>query len=126
MEENQYYCIKKTNILLVEIKKFTHLVGNTIAEECLSDEEKYRKVLFYDHMFMDFATGDLLEEIYDRDGNIKRPIKANTMYVETTYAYPNPTDQDLIEAANLYERTLKRKCQLKEKKLISFPQRTIY
>lgn len=126
MEEELNYCIKKTNILLVEVKMFTKLYGNILDEKPLRQKDKYRKVLFYDHMFIDFETGDIIDELYDRDGNVKRPIKVNTLYIAATYLYPEPTDQDLIYAASLYENALIRKKLMEERKLVKFPQKTIY
>lgn len=126
MEANIDYCIKKTNILLVEVKSFTHLAGIAFAEERLSNEETFRKALFYDHMFIDMETGDILEEIWDKDGNIRSPIYANTKYIANTYLYPDPTDEDLLLAAKRYEDAVIKKRLLAEKKLINFPKRRIY
>lgn len=126
MEHDINYCIKKTNILLVKVKKFTCLTGRLLLEEQLLEQEEFRKVLFYDHMFMDFESGEELRKLYDDDGNVVRPIFANTMYIDETYLYPDPTDQDLIYAANLYEQTVKRKKLQEEKKLLQFPKKRIY
>lgn len=124
--DNINYCIKETNILLVEIKMFTHIEGITLVEENLTEEEMFCKVLFYDHMFIDFGTGDILEELFDANGYLKRPICVNTRYIVDAYLFPNPTDQDLIKAANLYESTIRKKKLIEEKKLIIFPQKRIY
>lgn len=126
MDYDVNYCIKKTNILLVKVKKFTRLMGNLLEEEQLLEQEEFRKVLFYDHMFMDFESGEELHKLFDDDGNVVRPIFANTMYIDETYLYPNPTDQDLIDAANLYEETIRKKRLKEGKKLIQFPQKRIY
>ncbi|MCX4366068.1 MAG: hypothetical protein OSJ70_09910 [Bacilli bacterium] len=126
MDTDINYIIKKTNILLVEVKCFTHLAGINLIEEELGEEDIFRKILFYDHMFIDLETGDILEELWDKDGNIKRPVYANTRYITQTYLYPNVTDEDLLKAANLYEATIRKKKLLEEKKLIKFPQRRIY
>lgn len=126
MNQELNYCIKKTNILLVEVRIFTRINGNRLIEKPLRQKEKYRKVLFYDHMFIDFLTGDIIDELYDKNGDVKRPIRINTMYIGETYLYPDTTDDDLIYAASLYENTIKRKKLMAEKKLIKFPQKIIY
>lgn len=126
MDDNIDYCIKKTNILLVEVKVFTEFLGYGLSEENLRRNEKYRKVLFYDHMFIDLETGEELAELWDKDGNVKKPIYANTRYISTTYLNPDTTDEDLIRAANLYEEALLRKRLVQEKKLIMFPQKRLY
>ncbi len=126
MDTDINYIIKKTNILLVEVKCFTHLAGINLIEENLKKNERFCKVLFYDHMFIDLETGDILEELWDENGNIKRPIYANTRYITQTYLYPNVTDEDLITAAKRYEETIRKKKLLEEKKLIKFPQSRIY
>lgn len=126
MDDNIDYCIKKTNILLVEVKVFTEFLGYGLSEENLRRNEKYRKVLFYDHMFIDLETGEELAELWDKDGNVKKPIYANTRYISTTYLNPDTTDEDLIRAANLYEEALLRRILVQEKKLIMFPQKRLY
>lgn len=85
-----------------------------------------RKVLFYDHMFIDFVTGDILEELFDANGYLKRPICVNTSYITEAYLFSNPTEQDLLKAAYLYESTMRKKKLIEEKKLIIFPQKRIY
>lgn len=77
-------------------------------------------------MFIDMETGDILEEIWDKDGNIRSPIYANTKYIANTYLYPDPTDEDLLLAAKRYEDAVIKKRLLAEKKLINFPKRRIY
>lgn len=126
MDEDINYCIKKTNILLVEVRIFTHVEGNTLVEKPLKHKEKYRKVLFYDHMFMDFETKDTIDQLYNQEGFLNRPIRVNTMYISATYLYPDPTDKDLLEAAKLYEETIKRKKLIEEKRLVKFPQKILY
>lgn len=126
MNNSFNYCIKQTNILLVEVKKFSHIEGIVIVEEELSKKEMYRKVLFYDHMFIDFETGDILEELFDKNGNVKESICVNTRYITRTYQFPYSTDQDLIKATKLYEDIVRKKRLIQEKKLINFPQKRIY
>ncbi len=126
MGDNINYCIKKTNILLVEVKVFKEFLGYGLAEEDLSRKERYRKVLFYDHMFIDLETGDELAELWDKDGDVKRPIYANTRYISTTYLNPDTTDEDLMQAANVYELAVLRKRLIQEKKLIMFPKKRLY
>ena len=40
MDDNIDYCIKKTNILLVEVKVFTEFLGYGLSEENLRRNEK--------------------------------------------------------------------------------------
>ncbi len=126
MDDNIDYCIKKTNILLVEVKVFKEFLGYGLAEEDLRRKEKYRKVVFYDHMFIDLENGEELTELWDKDSNVKKPIYTNTRYISATYLNPDTTDEDLIQAAKVYELAVLRKRLIKEKKLKMFPQKRLY
>ena len=121
------YKITKSQILLVHIAIYDDIHNGVLIPRDLKEEEMLRPAVFVNHHIIDLTTGD---EIYtiktDYNGVIESTIYRNTIYAMETYQYPDPSDELLLYALTQYEKFIKRQEEIKEKKIIPFPQKCLF
>lgn len=121
--------VSRDRILIAKIRQFISYDARNgvLTEKNLTNQEKYRMVIFMDGEVIDFQTGDILKHIdTDEYGLITSEICVNDMYIEELYKAPEVNKKEFKYAQELYQYYLMRKKLLDEGKLINFKQKRLY